>query len=41
MLGPLLEFLKITEVGGKRAAREKEVKWEQQYDWAGRDLLNN
>ena len=40
-LGPLLEFLKTTEVGGKEGAGKREVEWEQQHDRAGEDLLND
>ena len=28
-LGPLLEFLEATEVGGREEAREEELEWEQ------------
>ena len=40
-LEPLLEFLKITEVDGREGAGEKEIKWEQQHNRAGEDLLND
>ena len=40
-LGPLLEFLKATEVGGREGARERELEWEQRSDQAGEDLLND
>ena len=40
-LGPLLEFLKTTEVRGGEGAGEREVEWEQQRDRAGEDQLNS
>lgn len=40
-LGPLLEFLKATEVGGREGAREREREWERQNDHAGEDLLSD
>ena len=40
-LGPLLEFLKATEVGGREGARERELECEQRNDQAGEELLND
>lgn len=31
-IGSFLEFLKSTEVGGREAARERELEWEQRID---------
>lgn len=40
-LGPLLEFLKATEVGSRAGAKERELEWERRNDHAGEDLLSN
>ena len=40
-MGPLLEFLKATEVGGREGAREGELEWERRNDQAGEELLEN
>ena len=40
-LGPLLEFLKTTEVGGREGAGERGVEWEQKHDRAGEVLLSD
>ena len=40
-LGPLLEFLKATKVGGREGAGERELELEQRNDQAGKDLLND
>ena len=40
-LGPLLEFLKATEVGSREGARERELEWERRNDHAGEDLLSD
>lgn len=40
-LGLLLEFLKTTEVWASDGARDREIEWEQQNNYAGEDLLNN
>ena len=39
--GPLLEFLKSTEVGGREGAREKELEWERRNDQTGEELLED
>lgn len=36
-LGPLLEFLKNTEVGSREGAKEKEMEWEQRRDQEGEE----
>ena len=40
-VGPLLEFLKSTEVGGREGAREKEPEWERRNDQTGEELLED
>lgn len=40
-LGLLLECLKTTEVWVSDGARDREIEWEQQNNYAGEDLLNN
>lgn len=42
-LGPLLEFSKATELGGREGTREREreLEWEQQNDHAGEGLLSD
>ena len=39
-VAPLLGFLKTTGVGGREAAREREVEWERINDRAGENLLD-
>ena len=39
--GPLLEFLKATEVGSREEARERELEWERRNDHAGESLLSD
>ena len=38
-IGPLLEFLKSTEVGGREGAKEREIEWERRNDQVGEELL--
>ena len=38
-MGPLLRFLKSTEVGGRKGAGERELEWEQGDGWVGEELL--
>ncbi len=38
-MGPLLEFLKNTEVGSREGAVEKEKEWEWRRDREGEDML--
>ena len=38
-IGPLLEYLKSTEVGGREGGKEREVEWERRDDQAGEELL--
>ena len=40
-LGPLLDFLKATEVGCREGAGERGLEWEQRNNQAGEDLLND
>ena len=40
-VGPLLEFLKNTEVGSREGAVEKEMEWEQRRDQEGEDQLGD
>ena len=40
-MGPLLEFLKATEVGGREGAKEGGLEWERRNDQAGEELLEN
>lgn len=40
-VGPLLEFLKNTEVGSREGAVEKEMEWEQRRDQEGEDQLRD
>ena len=40
-LGPLVEFLKTTEVGSRAGAREREREWGRRNDHAGEDLLDD
>ncbi len=38
-MGPILGFLKATEVGGREGAREREEEWWRKNDQLGEDLL--
>ncbi len=38
-VGPLLDFLKSTEVGAREGAKERELEWERRVDHAGEELL--
>ena len=38
-MGPLLGFLKSTEVSGREGAKERELVWQQRNDQAGEELL--
>ena len=38
-IGPLLEYLKSTEVGGREGGKERELEWERRDDQAGEELL--
>ena len=40
-IGPILGFLKSTEVGGREGAREREKEWERRNDQAGEELLGD
>ena len=40
-MGPLLEFLKSTEVSGREGAREKELEWERSNDQTGGEVLKD
>ena len=40
-MGPLLEYLKATEVGGREGAKEGELEWGRRNDQAGEELLEN
>lgn len=40
-MGPLLEFLKSTEVGGREVEKERELEWERRNDEAGEKLLGD
>ena len=40
-MGPILGFLKSTEVGGREGAREREKEWERRNDQAGEELLGD
>ncbi len=40
-VGPILGFLKSTEVGRRDGAREREKEWEQRIDQDGEELLGN
>ena len=39
LIGPLLEYLKSTEVGGREGGKERELEWERRDDQAGEELL--
>lgn len=38
-IGPLVEFLKSTQVGGREGAKEREIEWERRNDQVGEKLL--
>lgn len=38
-VAPLLKYLKATEIGGRKGARERELECEWEIDQAGEDLL--
>ena len=38
-IGPLLEYLKSTEVGGREGGKERKLEWERRNDQAGEELL--
>lgn len=38
-VAPIPKFLKATEVGGRKGARERKSEWKQKNDQAGEDLL--
>lgn len=38
-VAPLLKYLKATEIGGRKGARERELECEWKIDQAGEDLL--
>lgn len=40
-MGPLLEFLKSTEVGRREGAKERELEWERRNNQAGEELLGD
>ena len=40
-MGPLLRFLKSTEVGGKEGVKERELQWQRRSDQAGEELLGD
>lgn len=40
-LGPLLGFLKSTDVGRGEEAKERELEWERRDDQAGEELLRD
>ncbi len=40
-VGPVLEFLKDTEVGNREGGREKETEWERRRDQEGEDQLGD
>lgn len=40
-VGPLLEFLKNTEVGSREGRGEKETEWERRRDQEGEDQLGD
>ena len=37
-VGPFLDFLKPTEVGGREGARERELEWQRRRDQEGEEL---
>ena len=40
-IGPVLEFLKRTEVGSRAGARERELEWQERNDQGGENLLSD
>ena len=40
-MGPLLGFLKSTEVGEREGAKERELEWQRRSDQAGEELLGD
>ena len=40
-IGPFLEYLKSTKVGGKEGGKKRELEWEQRNDQAGEELLGD
>ena len=40
-MGPLLGFLKSTEVSGREGAKERELEWQRRSDQAGEELLGD
>lgn len=40
-VGPILGFLKSTEVGGREGAGEREKEWQRRNDQAGEKLLGD
>lgn len=40
-MGPLIGFIKSTEVGGRHEAKERELEWQQRNDQAGEELLGD
>ncbi len=40
-MGPILGFLKATDVGGREGAREREEEWRRKNDQVGEELLGD
>ena len=40
-MGPVLNFLKDTEVGDREGARERELEWQKKSDQEGEDELTD
>ena len=40
-MGPILGFLKATDVGGREGAREREEEWGRKNDQVGEELLGD
>ncbi len=40
-LGPLVGFLKSTDVGGREGAKERELEWERRDEQVGEELLTD
>ena len=40
-MGPILGFLKATDVGGREGAREREEEWGRKNDQIGEELLGD
>ena len=36
---PLIKFLKVTEIGAREGAKERETEWERKNNQAGENLL--